>query len=78
MALSDEVGDDLEMVEVIQRKFDDFQKDLKANEARLVELNTIAERLTAMGQTEAAEKIKIQIEVNVTVPLAVGFKHQFS
>jgi len=37
-------------------------QDLKANEARLVELNTIAERLTAMGQTEAAEKIRIQIE----------------
>lgn len=35
---------------------------MKANEARLVELNTIAERLTAMGQTEAAEKIRIQIE----------------
>ena len=62
IALSDEVGDDLEQVEVVQRKFDDFQKDLKANEARLVELNTIAERLTAMGQTEAAEKIRIQIE----------------
>ena len=62
VALAAEVGDDLEQVEVIQRKFDDFQKDLKANEARLVELNTIAERLTAMGQTEAAEKIKIQIE----------------
>ena len=26
MALSDEVGTDLEQVEVIQRKFDDFQK----------------------------------------------------
>lgn len=62
VALSDEVGEDLEQVEVVQRKFDDFQKDLKANEARLVELNTIAERLTAMGQTEAAEKIRIQIE----------------
>ena len=62
IALSDEIGDDLEQVEVVQRKFDDFQKDLKANEARLVELNTIAERLTAMGQTEAAEKIRIQIE----------------
>ena len=62
VVLDEEVGDDLEQVEVIQRKFDDFQKDMKANEARLVELNTIAERLTAMGQTEAAEKIKIQIE----------------
>lgn len=62
VALSDEVGDDLEQVEGVQRKFDDFQKDLKANEARLIELNTVAERLTAMGQTEAAEKIRIQIE----------------
>lgn len=26
VALSDEVGDDLEQVEVVQRKFDDFQK----------------------------------------------------
>ena len=26
MALSDEVGEDLEQVEVVQRKFDDFQK----------------------------------------------------
>ena len=49
--MSDEVGDDLEQVEGVQRKFDDFQKDLKANEARLIELNT-----------EAAEKIRIQIE----------------
>jgi spectrin alpha len=62
VAVSAEVGEDLEQVEGVQRKFDDFQKDLKANEARLIELNTVAERLTAMGQTEAAEKIRIQIE----------------
>ncbi|PVD22109.1 hypothetical protein C0Q70_17913 [Pomacea canaliculata] len=36
-------------------------KDLKANEARLQELNNIADRLTAMGHTEAAEKIREQI-----------------
>lgn len=59
--VSTEVGDDLDQVEAIQRRFDDFQKDLKANEQRLMELNTIAEKLTAMGQTEAAEKIRIQI-----------------
>ena len=37
-------------------------QDLKANEARLQELKTVAQRLTAMGQTEAAEKIRIQID----------------
>jgi len=46
----------------IPKRFVCAIQDLKANEARLVELNTIAERLTAMGQTEAAEKIRIQIE----------------
>ena len=39
-------------------------QDLKANEARLQELNNIADRLTAMGHTEAAEKIREQITVS--------------
>ena len=55
-------GENLENVEGAQRKFGDFKKDMQANQARLTELNTIAERLTAMGQTEAAEKIQVQIE----------------
>ena len=38
-------------------------QDLRTNEARLQELNNIADRLTAMGQTEAAEKIREQIAV---------------
>uniref|UniRef100_A0A8W8KVW7 Uncharacterized protein n=1 Tax=Magallana gigas TaxID=29159 RepID=A0A8W8KVW7_MAGGI len=58
MMVGEEVGEDLEQVEEMQKKFDDFQKDLKANEARLQELNSIADRLTAMGRTEAAEKIR--------------------
>lgn len=41
-----------------------FNQDLKANEARLQELNSIADRLTAMGRTEAAEKIREQIAVS--------------
>lgn len=31
---------------------------------RLQELNSIADRLTAMGKTEAAEKIRVQIAVS--------------
>jgi len=58
-----DVGEDLEQVEVMQKKFDDFRADLKANEVRLAEMNEIAMRLTSLGQTEAALKIKTQFQV---------------
>ncbi|CAB4055755.1 SPTA [Lepeophtheirus salmonis] len=56
------VGDDLEQVEVMQKKFDDFQSDLKANEVRLAEMNEIAMQLVTLGQTDAAIKIQAQLE----------------
>ena len=56
------VGDDLEQVEVMQKKFDDFQTDLKANEVRLAEMNEIAMQLVSLGQTDAAIKIQAQLE----------------
>jgi len=56
------VGDDLEQVEVMQKKFDDFQSDLKANEVRLAEMNEIAMQLVSLGQTDAAIKIQAQLE----------------
>uniref|UniRef100_A0A8C4M5H5 Spectrin alpha chain, non-erythrocytic 1 n=1 Tax=Equus asinus asinus TaxID=83772 RepID=A0A8C4M5H5_EQUAS len=46
---SEEVGADLEQVEVLQKKFDDFQKDLKANESRLKDINKVAEALESEG-----------------------------
>lgn len=57
-----DVGEDLEEVEVMQKKFDDFNDDLKVNELRLAKLNEIAVQLTSLGQTEAALKIKTQIQ----------------
>ncbi|XP_059483573.1 spectrin alpha chain isoform X3 [Neocloeon triangulifer] len=57
-----DVGEDLEQVEVLQKKFDDFQADLKANEVRLAEMNEIAVQLMSLGQTEAALKIQTQIQ----------------
>ncbi|XP_051167041.1 spectrin alpha chain [Leptopilina boulardi] len=57
-----DVGEDLEQVEVMQKKFDDFQADLKANEVRLAEMNEIAVQLMSLGQTEAALKIHTQIQ----------------
>lgn len=59
----EDVGEDLEQVEVLQKKFDDFQTDLKANEVRLAEMNEIAMQLVSLGQTEAALKIQTQLEV---------------
>ena len=56
-----EVGDDLEQVEVYQKKFDDFKTDLKANEVRLREMNEVANKLVNLGQPEAAAKITRQI-----------------
>jgi spectrin alpha len=57
-----DVGEDLEEVEVLQKRFDDFADDLKANEVRLAKLNEIAVQLTSLGQTEAALKIKTQVQ----------------
>ncbi|XP_055377124.1 spectrin alpha chain isoform X3 [Condylostylus longicornis] len=56
-----DVGEDLEEVEVLQKKFDDFNGDLKANEVRLANMNEIAVQLTSLGQTEAALKIQTQM-----------------
>lgn len=58
----EDVGEDLEQVEVMQKKFDDFKSDLQANEVRLAEMNEIAMQLMSLGQTEAALKIQTQIE----------------
>merc|ERR1712015_176191 len=58
----EDVGEDLEQVEVMQKKFDDFNADLKANEVRLAEMNEIAMQLMSLGQTEAAMKIQAQLE----------------
>lgn len=66
-----DVGEDLEQVEVMQKKFDDFQADLKANEVRLAEMNEIAMQLMSLGQTEAALKIQTQIEVSVQTNVIV-------
>ena len=57
-----EVGDNLEQVEVHQKKFDDFKSELKVNEVRLSELNDVATKLNNLGQTEAAAKISEQVE----------------
>uniref|UniRef100_A0A1I8B6Y0 Spectrin alpha chain n=1 Tax=Meloidogyne hapla TaxID=6305 RepID=A0A1I8B6Y0_MELHA len=62
VASQQEIGQDLEHVEVLQTKFNDFKCDLKANEVRLQEMNQIATRLSQTGQTETAVRIRQQID----------------
>ena len=49
---SDEFGSDLEHVEVLQRKFDEFQKDMAAQEFRVTEVLELADRLVTDGHPE--------------------------
>lgn len=42
---SDEFGQDLEHVEVLQKKFDEFQKDLQNHEDRVNDINEQADKL---------------------------------
>uniref|UniRef100_A0A8C8EW10 Spectrin alpha, non-erythrocytic 1 n=1 Tax=Oncorhynchus tshawytscha TaxID=74940 RepID=A0A8C8EW10_ONCTS len=58
---NEEVGSDLEQVEVLQKKFDDFQKDLKANESRLRDINKVASELESEGlMAEEATMVQAQ------------------
>ena len=62
IASSDQVGEELEEVEALQKKFDNFKKDLNANEGRLDEINEIAKALDVEHVPEAAAvKQKVQV-----------------
>jgi len=63
VASEERLGESPDEVELLTRRFDDFKKDLKVNEARIVELNRIAEKLRAMNQPESAKKIQDEIEI---------------
>lgn len=55
---ADEFGSDLEHVEVLQRKFDEFQKDMAAQEYRVTEVYQLAERLVLEGHPERETIVK--------------------
>jgi spectrin alpha len=63
IACEDRLGESPDEVELLTRRFDDFKKDLKVNEARIVELNRIAQKLREMNQPESAKKIQDEIEI---------------
>jgi len=49
---ADEFGSDLEHVEVLQRKFDEFQKDMASEEYRVMDVNAEAEKLINEGHPD--------------------------
>lgn len=53
VASSEEFGKDLEHVEMLQKNFADFMKDLEANEARVAELSKLAKKLLMEGHPES-------------------------
>ena len=63
IASEQKLGETPDEVELLTRRFDDFKKDLKVNEARIAELNRIADRLRSMNQPESAKKIQDEIEI---------------
>ncbi|CAF3226908.1 unnamed protein product [Rotaria socialis] len=62
IASEESLGKGPDDVEELQRRFDEFQKELRTNELRLVRLNSIAEKLLQLGRTDAA--LKIQVDIN--------------
>ena len=62
MVNSDELGKDLEHVEVLQAKFADLQKDLLANETRL---NNVSDMAEAMIKEDHPDTDTIQNDVEV-------------
>jgi spectrin alpha len=52
VASSEELGRDLEHVQMLQKKFSDFSKDLQVNEARVTSVNTQADKLLGEGHPD--------------------------
>ncbi|RNA32314.1 spectrin alpha non-erythrocytic 1 [Brachionus plicatilis] len=57
---SDELGHDLEHVQVLQKKYEEFQKDLSNHEDQLVELNRRAEELVDTAKHIDTSQIRIK------------------
>ncbi|KAK7065236.1 Spectrin alpha chain, non-erythrocytic 1 [Halocaridina rubra] len=59
--ISGKMTTSLEEVEELQKNFDSFQDDMRANEERLADMNNMLVQLQSLGETEAAQKMQHQI-----------------
>ncbi|KAF4077514.1 hypothetical protein AMELA_G00208970 [Ameiurus melas] len=73
---SEELGQDLEHVEVLQKKFEEFQTDLAAHEERVNEVNQDAAKLTQENHPETELILKKQEEVNAAWQRLKGLAQQ--
>lgn len=71
VASSDDLGKDLDHCLVLTKKFDDFMKDLKASEGRMVQVMDMAQVLLDNGHSEG-DMIQSMAEVRQTLPLTGG------
>ena len=76
MATSEELGQDLEHVEVLQKKFEEFQTDLAAHEERVNEVNQLAGKLSQESHPEAELIVRKQEEVNAAWQRPPGLAQQ--
>uniref|UniRef100_A0A4W5NIC1 Spectrin alpha, non-erythrocytic 1 n=1 Tax=Hucho hucho TaxID=62062 RepID=A0A4W5NIC1_9TELE len=76
MATSEELGQDLEHVEVLQKKFEEFQTDLAAHEERVNEVNQLAGKLSQESHPEAELIVRKQEEVNAAWQRLKGLAQQ--
>jgi spectrin alpha len=65
---AEEFGQDLEHVEVLQRKFDEFLKELGNQQYRIGEVNNSADRLINEGHPDVGA-IRTKQEVRCTCPV---------
>lgn len=61
---TDEIGQDLEHVEVLQRKFDEFQKDMASQESRIMDVNEQADQLIREEHPERETILKRKDDLN--------------
>jgi len=62
LASTDELGKDIEHVEALMKKFEDFQKDITVNSTRLDSISSLAEDMITEGHTDSSE---IQLKTDV-------------
>lgn len=73
---SEELGQDLEHVELLQKKFEEFQTDLAAHEERVNEVNQLAGKLIQEAHPENELIVRKQDEVNAAWQRLKGLAQQ--
>lgn len=71
---SEELGQDLEHVEVLQKKFEEFQTDLAAHEERVNEVNQLAGKL---AQVRNCRQSSSQVLISLAVFIRLTDRFSF-